>query len=169
LSYEASGGSAEPCGQRQTDKGFFADQSNFYTLSIREHAQNGDHPRIAETGRFQSVSRLHHLALLLNRVHGLPVSELLALTVNDVQGDHIVVHAKKRGKSSLETLHRSSNPLFDETQLAVHAQGLRQIGEQRLFPFCRHYADRLIRKYGEQAGIPARSVIIILCGTQLQC
>jgi integrase len=78
---------------------------------------------------------------------------VLPLTVNDVQGDHIVIRSLKKGKTSLEHLHHSDNPLFNESPLAVHAHCLRHSGEERLFPFCRQWCDRFIRKYATEAGV----------------
>jgi integrase len=112
-----------------------------------------DHELIALLKVAYEKNRLHHLALLVSLIHGLRVNELLALTMNDVQGDYIVIRGLKKGKTSLEPLHHSDNPLFDESQLAVHAHGLRQSGQERLFPFCRQWCDRFIRKYATEAGV----------------
>jgi len=130
-------------------------------------------------------NRLHHLALLVSVVHGLRVSELLALTVDDLHEATISIRPSKRSKSakqqsakrvqaSIEPLYRSANPLLDESQLAAHAHGVRQLAGKRLFPFCRQYADKIIRRYGAEAGIAAakchlhslRHTTAMLCWSQ---
>lgn len=99
-------------------------------------------------------SEVHHLAMLVSVVHGLRVSECLALTVDDVQaGSYLLCRRKKCSARHLQTLHKSPNPLFDKSQIVEYAAKVKSSGQELLFDFCRQYADRLIKHYGEEAGI----------------
>jgi site-specific recombinase XerD len=101
-------------------------------------------------------SKVHHLALLVSVGRGLRVSECLELTPDDVQGEKYLLCRRKKGSvRQLQSLHKSAHPLFNEMALVEYAAKVRASGQARLFDFCRQYADRLIRRYGAEAGIAA--------------
>ena len=100
-------------------------------------------------------SRIHHLAMLVSVAHGLRVSETIRLTVDDVQNGYLRCNRLKGSKQQLQKLHLSTNPIFDESPLAMHAHMSKIAGQKRLFKLSRQRCDQLIRKYGAEAGIAA--------------
>lgn len=55
-----------------------------------------------------------HLILLLSFQHGLRVSEVAGLKIEDVAGDYIRVQRVKNSLATMQPLMSSDNPLFDE-------------------------------------------------------
>lgn len=92
-------------------------------------------------------NKLHHLAMVTSLWHGLRVSELIALTHKDIQGDNILIARLKGSKSGLQAIMTMDNPLLDESPIKCLPAG-------RLFPFCRQRCDQFVKFYGELAGIP---------------
>ncbi len=103
-------------------------------------------------------NRVHHMLMLASVAHGLRVSDAIGLTCYDVQGTSLLVNKGrlKENGQQLQPLHVSSNPIFDERSLMVHAGRIADSGskDKRLFPMCRQRADQLIRAYGKGLGIP---------------
>src|SRR5438093_451497 len=99
-------------------------------LIDKEHGSTGlSHNTISDR------NRLHHLALLAGFLHGLRVSETLAIKGRDILDAKLSV---KRLKKSLPTLHRlrfDSDPLFDESPLIE----LAKVNSGRLFDWSRQY------------------------------
>jgi integrase/recombinase XerD len=96
----------------------------------------------------KGVSTRDFLMILVMTVHGLRISELLALTVSNFRDSFLTV---QRLKGSERTVHPLL-PVERETLLAYMAS----LPEgARLFPVCRQHAWRLIRRHCETAGIPA--------------
>ena len=94
-------------------------------------------------------NRLHHLALLAGFLHGLRVSETLAIKGRDILDAKLSV---KRLKKSLPTLHRlrfDSDPLFDESPLIE----LAKVNSGRLFDWSRQYMDVIFKQYAALAGL----------------
>jgi integrase len=95
-----------------------------------------------------------HLALLTALCHGLRVSELLALTPDDLVGGYLRIVAAKDGVVALQPLHKSDNPLFDEARiLPAHAHGIRLTDGSRLFPWTRQWLDQVLKAYGALANV----------------
>jgi len=107
--------------------------------------------RLLQTAYYRN--RLHHLAMLTTLVHALRISELRALTVDDLHDGRLYVKGAKDGLVQMAPLHKSSDPLFDETPLAIHAFGVRAAGQKQLFPLSRQRYDQVIREYCAEAGV----------------
>ena len=99
--------------------------------------------------------RLFHLAVLVSVGHGLRVSEMRTLTVEDVDGHYLRVQGLKRGEKRLEPLYTSGNPLFDEGALGTHAHGIRVLGNSLLFGLSRQAWDKKMRQFCQLAGVPS--------------
>jgi len=99
-------------------------------------------------------NRLHHLAILTTLAHGLRISELRALSVDDLDASgQLYVRGKKDGLEQLSPVHSSADPLYDETPLLTHAHGLRQSGKRIMFELSRQRYDQIIREYCSEARI----------------
>lgn len=98
--------------------------------------------------------RTFHLFILISFGHALRCSEALGLTVDSIDGNLLIVSALKNGVCRSEPLLASENPLIDERLLAVHANGVRMLGQKRLFPWSRATADRRMKELCLLAGIP---------------
>jgi integrase/recombinase XerD len=94
---------------------------------------------------------VHHLALLASLLHGLRVSEVLGLRGTNVQSGHLYVQRLKRSKPTLQALRIDSDPLFDESPLMTMAA---KCSDAHLFNWSRQYMDKVIKRYGAEAGIP---------------
>jgi integrase/recombinase XerD len=96
-------------------------------------------------------NRTHHLAMLSAFCHGMRVSELNNMRGTDVTSDgQVIVRRLKGSNTTMQRLVRNADPLFDETPLLALA---RQKKTLRLFEVSRQHFDRLIKKYGTEAGI----------------
>lgn len=95
-------------------------------------------------------NREHHLALLVAYWHGARVSELANLRGTDVDNGNVIVRRLKGSLTTVQAIHRDSNPLLDETPLLELARERKSL---RLFPVHRSHFDRLIKQYGAEAGI----------------
>lgn len=94
----------------------------------------------------QKHSETHYLMFLVMFNHGLRVSEMLALTPANFVGEYIVVQRLKGSKKTSQPLLPSEKDAL--LQLA-RGDGKLFAGEYR------RRVDRLIKKYGMTAGIPA--------------
>ena len=94
-----------------------------------------------------------HLFVLVSLAHGLRCSETLALRAEDVQGSYLKIDPLKHGVDRLEPFAASTSPIFDVSSVATYAGTLNC--NARLFPFSRATADRHMKLYCKQAGIPA--------------
>ena len=99
-------------------------------------------------------NRLLHMAVLLTAYHGLRINELLQLKADDVQGRYLRVKALKKGTERLEPIRCNSNPLLDESLVAVHANSVRVCNQFRLFPWYEMKLSRMFKKACTLAGIP---------------
>ena len=94
---------------------------------------------------------LHHLSMLVGLLHGLRVSETLAIRGRDICDGKLSV---KRLKKSRPTLHAlridGDNVLFDESPLLSLAAGR---SSERLFNWSRQYTDTIFKRYCALAGI----------------
>jgi integrase len=97
---------------------------------------------------------LHHVALLVGLLHGLRVSETLAIRGRDICDGRVSVKRLKKSRPTLHALRIDSDPLFDESPLLELAKAS---PEAELFPWSRQYMDVLIKRYAALAGIhPAK-------------
>jgi integrase len=97
---------------------------------------------------------LHHVALLVGLLHGLRVSETLAIRGRDICDGRVSVKRLKKSRATLHALRIDTDPLFDESHLVELAKAN---PETELFPWSRQYMDVLIKRYAALAGIhPAK-------------
>jgi integrase len=97
---------------------------------------------------------LHHVAMLVGLLHGLRVSETLAIRGRDICDGRLSVKRLKKSRATLHALRIDSDPLFDESPLLKLAKAN---PETELFPWSRQYMDVLIKRYAALAGIhPAK-------------
>jgi integrase len=97
---------------------------------------------------------LHHVALLVGLLHGLRVSETLAIRGRDICDGRVSVKRLKKSRPTLHALRIDSDRLFDESPLLELAKAK---PETELFPWSRQYMDVLLKRYAALAGIhPAK-------------
>jgi integrase len=97
---------------------------------------------------------LHHVALLVGLLHGLRVSETLAIRGRDICDGRLSVKRLKKSRPTLHALRIHSDPLFDESPLLELAKAS---PEAELFPWSRQYMDTVVKRYAAFAGIhPAK-------------
>ena len=102
----------------------------------------------------RSHNPLHHVALLVGLLHGLRVSETLAIRGRDICDGRVSVKRLKKSRPTLHALRIDSDPLFDESPLLELAKAC---PETELFPWSRQYMDIVIKRYAAHAGIhPAK-------------
>jgi type 1 fimbriae regulatory protein FimB len=95
-------------------------------------------------------NKLHHLAMLVGLLHGLRVSEMLAIRGRDVCDGRLSVKRLKKSRATLHALRVDSDPLFDESPLLELA---RACPNAKLFRWSRQYMDVIIKRYGALAGL----------------
>jgi integrase len=101
-----------------------------------------------------SRNPLHHVALLVGLLHGLRVSETLAIRGRDICDGWLAVRRLKKSRATLHALRIDSDPPFDESPLLELAKAS---PETELFPWSRQYMDVVIKRYAALAGIhPAK-------------
>jgi integrase len=97
---------------------------------------------------------LHHVALLVGLLHGLRVSETLAIRGRDICDGRVSVRRLKKSRATLHALRIDSDPLFDESPLLELAKAN---PETELFAWSRQYMDVIVKRYAALAGIhPAK-------------
>lgn len=97
---------------------------------------------------------LHHIAMLVGLLHGLRVSETLAIRGRDICDGRLSVKRLKKSRPTLHALRIDSDPLFDESPLLELAK---TAPETELFPWSRQYMDVIVKRYAALAGIhPAK-------------
>src|SRR5271169_3269746 len=97
---------------------------------------------------------LHHVALLVGLLHGLRVSETLAIRGRDICDGRLAVRRLKKSRPTLHALRIDSDPWFDESPLLELSKAS---PEAELFPWSRQYMDVLVKRYAALAGIhPAK-------------
>lgn len=110
------------------------------------------------------------LALLVGFCHGLRVSEIVGLTVDNVQDGYLVVQRCKRSKKTAQPLKSDEDPLLDERGALIDYVSL-HAWNQPLFKCSTRHFLRLVDKVGAMAGLPKhKRVTKILkqsCGRQL--
>jgi integrase len=95
-------------------------------------------------------NKLHHLAMLVGLLHGLRVSEMLAIRGRDVCDGKLSVKRLKKSRATLHGLRVDSDPLFDESPLLELA---RTNPDSQLFRWSRQYMDIVLKRYAALAGI----------------
>lgn len=93
---------------------------------------------------------LHHAALLVGLLHGLRVSEMLAIRGCDICDGKLSVKRLKKSRATLHSLRIDSDVLFDESPLLKLAQAN---PDARLFRWSRQYMDIVLKRYAALAGI----------------
>ena len=92
--------------------------------------------------------------MLVGLLHGLRVSETLAIRGRDICDGRVSVKRLKKSRPTLHALRIDSDPLFDESPLLELAKAN---PETELFPWSRQYMDVVIKRYAALAGIhPAK-------------
>ncbi len=96
------------------------------------------------------------LMMLVSYWHATRPHELVGkdgLRVFQIEDEHIMLYRGKSSNRTSQKLVKDSDPLFDEkTALAAYCAGKPK--QELLFPFTRQWANRLIVRYGQAAGIP---------------
>jgi integrase len=94
---------------------------------------------------------LHHLAMLVGLLHGLRVSETLAIRGRDICDGKLSVKRLKKSRPTLHALRIDrDNVLFDESPLLSLAAACHS---ERLFEWSRQYTDTIFKRYSALAGI----------------
>ncbi len=92
--------------------------------------------------------------MLVGLLHGLRVSETLAIRGRDICDGRVSVKRIKKSRPTLHALRIDNDPLFDESPLLELAKAT---PEAELFPWSRQYMDIVIKRYAALAGIhPAK-------------
>src|ERR1700747_1104061 len=94
-------------------------------------------------------NKLHHVALLVGLLHGLRVSEMLAIRGCDICDGKLSVKRLKKSRATLHALRIDRDVLFDESPLLELA---RANPDTELFPWSRQYMDVVIKRYSALAG-----------------
>src|ERR1039458_3191766 len=97
---------------------------------------------------------LHHVALHVGLLHGLRVSETLAIRGRDICDGRGSVTGLKKSRATLHALRIDSDPLFDESPLLELAKAN---PETELFAWSRQYMDVIVKRYAALAGIHPRA------------
>ncbi len=95
------------------------------------------------------------LMILVAYSHGLRASEVIALQRDAVRDGHLTVSRLKGSLRTVQPLVSSAEPLLDERKALFDFVRLSH-RNQRLFPVTRQHFWRLVQRYAEAAGIPAR-------------
>jgi integrase len=95
-------------------------------------------------------NKLHHVAMLVGLLHGLRVSEMLAIRGRDVCDSRLSVKRLKKSRATLHALRFDKDPLFDESPMLALAQAN---PDARLFLWSRQYMDIVLKRYAALAGI----------------
>jgi integrase len=99
-------------------------------------------------------SSLHHVAMLVGLLHGLRVSETLAIRGRDICDGKLSVKRLKKSRATLHALRIDSDVLFDESPLLELSTAN---PDTELFPWSRQYMDIVVKRYSALAGIhPAK-------------
>lgn len=94
-----------------------------------------------------------YLMIWLAFVCGLRASEVVALTRDNFDGEHITVQRLKGSLKTTQRLFEHADPLLDgRKSLFAFVSLLR--GKQRLFPLTRERFWQLVQEHGKTAGIP---------------
>jgi len=92
--------------------------------------------------------------MLVGLLHGLRVSETLAIRGRDICDGRVSVKRMKKSRPTLHALRIDNDPLFDESPLLELAKAT---PEAELFPWSRQCMDIVIKRYAALAGIhPAK-------------
>jgi integrase len=95
-------------------------------------------------------NKLHHIAMLVGLLHGLRVSEMLAIRGRDICDGKLSVKRLKKSRATLHALRFNSDPSFDESPLL---ELTRTNPDGRLFQWSRQYMDIVLKRYAAVAGI----------------
>jgi integrase len=120
--------------------------------AIMEYLTRNELVRLFKVAR--DHNKLHHVAMLVGLLHGLRVSEMLAIRGRDYCDGMLSVKRLKKSRPTLHALRFDSDPLFDESPLLELAQA---DPDAKLFDGWRQYMDVIIKRYGALTGLhPSR-------------
>lgn len=108
---------------------------------------------LALLGAARKHSERDWLMLLVGYLHGFRVSEIVALTRDNVRDGFIIVQRGKRSKQTTHPLLAHPEPLLNERQ-ALLDLAAKTPRNQKLFGITRRQMDRLIKLHGKTAGVP---------------
>jgi integrase len=98
-------------------------------------------------------SWIHALAILVGFLHGLRVSELIAIRGVDIVDGQLSVRRLKASRPTVHSIRVDADPLFNESVII----GLAAKTPGRLFNFSRQRFDEVLKAYGAKADIhPAK-------------
>jgi integrase len=97
------------------------------------------------------------LMIAVGYLHGLRVSELIALTKANIRDGYVTVQRLKGSMKTTQPYVKHPEPELDESgRLAELANTLKQ--HERLFPMTRNGVLKLMQRAGARAGIPAHKL-----------
>ena len=114
------------------------------------HFTKSQYEALVSTAR--KHSEMHALMFETAFVHGFRVSELLTLTRDNFNGEMLVVRRAKNGKTTAQT---ASKELIAYSKTMPRGAKLFLLANSDAHHSHRRAADRLIKKYGTEAGLPA--------------
>lgn len=97
------------------------------------------------------------LLILVAFHHGLRVSEVIAITPDDIRDGHLTVQRLKGSLRTTQALADDPDPLLSERD-ALIAYASRFPHNQTIFRVTRRQADRIIKRHGLTAKIPAHKL-----------
>lgn len=114
-----------------------------------------------EVVRLLEVAKKHsfrnYVLFLVTFSHGLRISETINLTADNFSDGYLVVPRLKGSNKTVQPLIVSSkNPHLNERSAIACLLASAPTG--RLFPVSRQFCDKLIKKYGGEAKIPAHKL-----------
>jgi integrase len=93
------------------------------------------------------------LMILVGFTHALRVSEIVALTPDNVSGEYLIVQRLKGSKKTTQPILGNENALLSEHDALIDL-ARKTPRKQRLFPISRATFWRRMQTYCEEAGIP---------------
>jgi integrase len=94
------------------------------------------------------------LLVLVSFSHGLRASEAVGLTKANFRDGHVSVKRLKGSLKTVQPLLSNADPLLDE-KAALERYLSTLAANDRLFPISRFAVDRIMKRHGATAGIPA--------------
>lgn len=108
--------------------------------------------------------------ILVGRNHGLRVSEIIAITRDDIRDGYLTVQRGKKSKRTTQPLISSADPLLDERKSLLDFVENAQSGEP-LFKLSRRQVLRIMHRHAEAAGVPHHKgttrILKQTCGRQV--
>jgi type 1 fimbriae regulatory protein FimB len=103
----------------------------------------------------KAIRERDYVMFLMAFLHGLRISEVLALLRDDIADGFVNIRSLKGSNHAHQMLFTNPEPLLDERKVVEkYLKSNAFLGTDRLFPITRQHAWRLSKKYGKLAGIP---------------